>query len=145
MAANNKTRKFLIATHGALAKGISSSLDIIAGQMENVHLIQAYLDENKSIEEELKSLVGDQREEEEWVIFSDLLGGSITNQILRVALRENVHVVAGFNLPVVLDILLADAESPLEAVIEQAIINAREQLVYVNKLINQKKGEGSYD
>ena len=140
MAANSKIRKFLIATHGALAKGIGSSLEIIAGQMENVYFIQAYLDENKSIEEELKELVGDQREEEEWVIFSDLLGGSITNQILRVTLRENVHVVAGFNLPVVLEILLADMESPLEAVIEQAIQNAREQLVYVNKLINQKKG-----
>jgi len=145
MAATHKTRKFLIATHGALAKGISSSLDIIAGSMENVHLIQAYLDENKSIEEELKSLLGELREDEEWVIFSDLLGGSITNQILRVALRENVHVVAGFNLPVVLEVLLADAETPMKVVIEQAIINAREQLVYVNKLINQKKGEGSDD
>jgi fructoselysine and glucoselysine-specific PTS system IIA component len=113
--------------------------------MENVHLIQAYLDENKSIEEELQGLLGEQRDEEEWVVFSDLLGGSITNQILRVALRENVHVVAGFNLPVVLDILLADTETPVETVIEQAISNAREQLVYVNKLINQKKGEGSDD
>ncbi|HTI10946.1 MAG TPA: hypothetical protein VL832_20390 [Puia sp.] len=145
MAATSKTRKFLIATHGALANGIRSSLDIIAGHMENVHLIQAYLDENKSIEEELQGLLGEQRDEEEWVVFSDLLGGSITNQILRVALRENVHVVAGFNLPVVLDILLADTETPVETVIEQAISNAREQLVYVNKLINQKKGEGSDD
>jgi fructoselysine and glucoselysine-specific PTS system IIA component len=145
MATTRKTRKFLIATHGAFAKGISSSLEIIIGPLENVHLIQAYIDENKGIEEELTALLGNAREDEEWVIFSDLLGGSITNQILQVALRENVHVVAGFNLPVLLDVLLADTESPVEEVIEQALINAREQLVYVNKLINQKKGEGADD
>ncbi|HEX9511168.1 MAG TPA: hypothetical protein VF939_11850 [Puia sp.] len=145
MATTGKTRKFLIATHGAFAKGISSSLELIIGPMENVHLIQAYIDENKSIEEELTSLLGNAGEDDEWVIFSDLLGGSITNQILQVALRENVHLVAGFNLPVLLDVFLADADSPVSAVIEQAIINAREQLVYVNKLINQKKKDGSDD
>lgn len=140
------TRKFLIATHGAFAKGIRSSLDIIAGPMVHVYLIQAYLEENKPIEKDLIDLLGSEyRAEEEWMIFSDLLGGSITNQILQVALRKNVHVVAGFNLPVLLDVLLADTDTPVEEVIEQAIINAKEQLVYVNKLINQKKGEGSDD
>lgn len=145
MATIPRIRKFLIATHGAFAKGIGSSLDIIIGPMENVHLIQAYLDENKSIEAELTGLLHHAGEEEEWVIFSDLLGGSITNQILQVALRENVHVVAGFNLPVLLEVLLADTDRPVEEVIEQAILTAREQLVYVNKLINQKKGEGADD
>ena len=91
-----KNRKFLIATHGAFAKGVGSSLDIIIGPMENVYLIQAYIDENKSIESELTGLLNNAGPETEWVIFSDLLGGSITNQILQVALRENVHVVAGF-------------------------------------------------
>jgi hypothetical protein len=39
-----KTRKYLIATHGSFAKGIKSSLDIIIGPMDNVFLIEAYLD-----------------------------------------------------------------------------------------------------
>ena len=140
-----KTRKFLIATHGAFAKGVSSSLELIIGSLENIYLIQAYIDENKSIEEEVIRLLADTGKDEEWVIFSDLLGGSITNQILQVAPRENVHIVAGFNLPVLLEVLLADTESPVEQVIEQAIVNAREQLVYVNKLITQKKGKDADD
>ena len=60
-----KTRKFLIATHGAFAKGIKSSLDIIVGEMDNVFLIQAYLDESKSVEEGLcRCLLGD-----DWMVF----------------------------------------------------------------------------
>ena len=145
METAGKTRKFLIATHGSFAKGISSSLDIIIGHMENVHLIQAYIDENKTIEAELAALMENNCENDEWVIFSDLMGGSITNQILQHTVGENVHVVAGFNLPVLIEVLMADTDSPIGEVIEQAILNAKEQLVYVTKLINQKKGEASDD
>jgi fructoselysine/glucoselysine PTS system EIIA component len=139
------TRKFLIATHGSFAKGIKSSLDIIIGQVDNVFLIEAYLNENKTIEEELESILKDVSDKEELIIFSDLLGGSITNQAIRFALKENVHVVSGFNLPLLIDVLLADTETPIAEVIETAIDNARNQIVYVNKLLNSKKEENSDD
>ena len=135
------TRKFLIATHGAFAKGIKSSLDIIIGPMENVFTLQAYIDENKPIEADLAGIMGNIQPGEEWVIFSDLLGGSITNQVLQHTAGRNVHIVAGFNLPVLIDVLMADMDSPAAEVIEQAIIQAKEQLVYVNQLINQRKSE----
>jgi len=135
------TRKFLIATHGAFAKGIKSSLDIIIGPMENVFTLQAYIDENKPIEADLAGIMGNIQPGEEWVIFSDLLGGSITNQVLQHTVGRNVHIVAGFNLPVLIDVLMADMDSPAAEVIEQAIIQAKEQLVYVNQLINQRKSE----
>ena len=130
-----KTRKFLIATHGAFAKGIKSSLDIIVGEMDNVFLIQAYLDESKSVEEELASVLETITDTEELIIFTDLLGGSVNNIMLRNALRENVHIVSGFNLPLLIEVLLGDADNPVIEVIENAISNAKEQMVYVNKLI----------
>ncbi len=76
-------RKFLIATHGAFSKGIHSSLDIIIGPAENVSLIQAYLNGNKSIEADLQKVLEQVHPEDELIIFSDLLGGSVNNQILR--------------------------------------------------------------
>jgi mannose/fructose-specific phosphotransferase system component IIA len=130
-----KTRKFLIATHGAFAKGIKSSLDIIIGEMDNVFLIQAYLDEHKSVEEELVSVLETITDADELIIFTDLLGGSVNNIMLRNALRENVHIVSGFNLPLLIEVLLGDADSPVIEVIENAISNAKEQMVYVNRLI----------
>jgi fructoselysine/glucoselysine PTS system EIIA component len=140
-----KTRKFLIATHGSFAKGIKSSLDIIIGEVAHVFLIEAYLNENKPIEEELQAVLAKVSDNEELIIFSDLLGGSITNQAIRFALKENVHVVSGFNLPLLIDVLLADAETPVAEVIETAIDNARNQIVYVNKLIQSKKAENTDD
>ena len=136
-----KTRKFLIATHGAFAKGIKSSLDIIVGEMDNIFLIQAYLDESKSVEEELASVLETITGADELIIFADLLGGSVNNIMLRNALRENVHIVSGLNLPLLIEVLLGDADSPITEVIENAISNAKEQMVYVNKLITLTNNE----
>ena len=130
------TRKFLIATHGTFAAGIKSSLDIIIGAMDNVFLIQAYVDENKSIEAEINEIIAQVADNDELVVFADILGGSVTNMLLQHALRHNVHIVSGFNLPLVIEIMMADANDPIEEVIASAIENAKEQMVYVNKLIS---------
>jgi fructoselysine and glucoselysine-specific PTS system IIA component len=137
-------RKFLIATHGTFAKGAQSSLDIIIGSMENVFLIQAYVEESKGIEEELALIMENVSDEDELVAFTDLLGGSVTSQILRNALKPNVHVVSGFNLPLLVEILLADTEDPVTEVITNAIIAAKEQIVYVNELLTPKE-EADFD
>lgn len=132
-------RKFLIAAHGSFSSGIKSSLDIIIGKTENVFIIDAYVNGNKSIEDELNAILGNVQADDELIVFSDLMGGSITNQILRSGLRENVHVVSGMNLPLLIDIMLADADTPVKDVIENAISIAREQVVYVNTIINKEK------
>ena len=131
-------RKFLIAAHGSFSSGIKSSLEIIIGKVENVFVIDAYVDGNKSIEDEFNTILTNVQVEDELVVFSDLMGGSITNQILRNGLRENVHVVTGMNLPLLLDVILADADTPVTDVIENAISIAREQVVSVNKIINKE-------
>ena len=135
MADSTKTRKFLIATHGTFAKGLKSSLDVIAGVQENVFFIQAYLDNVDDIKDELETLLKNKGPQEEWVIFTDLLGGSITNQVVRYVSGEYVHIIAGVNLPLLLELVLTDPVIPVEAVVEDILAKAREQMVYVNKLL----------
>jgi fructoselysine and glucoselysine-specific PTS system IIA component len=135
MADSTRTRKFLIATHGTLANGLKSSLDVIAGPQDNVFFIQAYLDNIDSIQGELETLLKNRDPHEEWIIFTDLLGGSITNQVVRFASGEYVHIIAGVNMPLLLELVLSDPAIPVEAVIEDILTKAREQMVYVNKLL----------
>jgi len=130
-----KTRKFLIVSHGGLARGIRSSLELIAGTMDEVYVLEAYVEENKPIEEELSLLFAE--EEVEWVVFSDLLGGSVTNQVVRLGKDKAVHIVAGFNLPLVIEVVLSDPGLPVAEILGEAIGRAREQLVYVNPLLTQ--------
>ena len=145
MDKSDKVRKFLIASHGTLAAGIKSSLEIITGQMEHVFLIQAYVDEHTLVETEIKNIMEQIGEHDELIIFSDILGGSVTNQILQHALRPGVHIVSGFNLPLIIDVMLADAIVPIEEVINTALDNAKEQMVYVNKLLTTQNKESGND
>jgi fructoselysine and glucoselysine-specific PTS system IIA component len=141
----NITRKFLIATHGQFARGVKSSLDIIIGQTENLFLIEAYVEENKGIESEMDAILENIGERDELIIFTDLLGGSITNQVLRSTQSRNVHVVSGFNLALLIEVLMADADKPASEVIESAIANAREQMAYVNKLMTSDTDDQAYE
>jgi len=138
-------RKFLIATHGNLATGVKSTLDIIIGQTENVFLIEAYVKENKGIESDLAALLKTLGKNDELIIFTDLLGGSITNQAVRFTQSRNVHIVSGFNLALLIEVLMADVGTPAEEVIESAIQNAKEQIVYVTKLMTSNQNENSDD
>src|ERR1700750_1208256 len=98
-----KTQKFLIVSHGSLAGGFRSALELITGAAGDVVVIDAYVDENKPVEEELARTLERAGEEEEWVVFTDPLGGSITTQVLRVMAelpgRDAIHIVAEVNLP----------------------------------------------
>jgi fructoselysine and glucoselysine-specific PTS system IIA component len=128
-------RKYLIATHGSFAAGILSSLEMIAGKNENISTLEAYTDGNKSIDGQIDSFIEKLESSDELIIFTDLMGGSITNQLLKYILRKNTYIVSGVNLPLLLDITLAETDIPASEVIESAIENAREQILFVNKLI----------
>ena len=111
---------------------------MIIGETDNVFLLQAYLDDNISVEDELAAVLTHITAEDELVIFTDLLGGSVNNIMIREALKPNVHIVSGFNLPLLIEIIMGDAGTPVIEIIEEAIANAKEQMVYVNKLITQQ-------
>ncbi|MBS1660384.1 MAG: hypothetical protein JST68_04965 [Bacteroidetes bacterium] len=153
-----KLRKFLIVSHGGLARGMKSSVELIAGEVGGLVVLGAYEEENKSIEEELERLFGEGGDERfvggasgdegsvgrgmvEWVVFTDLLGGSVTNQVLRAGKDRPVHVVAGVNLPLVVEVVLSDPGTPIEEILEEAVSRAREQLVYVNPLLTQPNND----
>jgi mannose/fructose-specific phosphotransferase system component IIA len=138
-------RKFLIATHGQFARGIRSSLEIIIGQTDNLFLIEAYVEGNKGIEPEMEAILENVGEVDELIVFTDLLGGSITNQVLRSTQNRNVHVVSGFNLALLIEVLMAGADIPAPEVIESAIANAKEQMAYVNKLMTSHNDDQAYE
>ena len=134
-------RKFLIATHGSFAAGIKSSLEMIIGSTENLYVIQAYTEGNKDITDELDVIMQKVGDDDELIIFTDLAGGSITNQVIQTALKKNVYIIAGVNLPLLLDIVLSDPEVPVNEIIESGISNARDQIVFVNKMIGLRREE----
>lgn len=119
--------KILIASHGHLASGIQSSLEILTGMGNKVTVIDAYVDDHdyvpdiKKFIEELDGQTG--------IIFTDLFGGSVNQKVmLEVANQENVYVITGMNLPIVLSVVLEN-EVINKTKLEELIAASQVQLV----------------
>ena len=121
-------KKILIATHGYLASGYLSSIELLAGTTEGITVINAYVEEN-DFDQELMKFVDGVTENDQIFVFTDLFGGSVNQKVTRTFLEQSssATVIAGFNLPIVLEILLATDELT-ETRIQEMVKKCREEL-----------------
>lgn len=104
-------RKFLIASHGRMASGIASSLQILLGTTEGVTVIDAYLDASR-VEDHVDAFHASLQPEDQAVLLSDLVGGSVNQVLYRYLDRPDTFLIAGVNLALVLE-LAAGSTEPL--------------------------------
>lgn len=128
-------RKFLLAGHGRFASGLKSALDVIAGETDRVFVIDAYVEDNTAIEQEVREFRNTLRPGDELIVLTDLMGGSITNQVLRSVELDATVVLSGVNFPLLIDLVMSDPDIPTAEVVASALNTAREQLVHVNTLL----------
>lgn len=126
-------RKFLMVSHGELSKGMSSMLEIIMGELSNIEFYGAYCDNSQSLNEVLESKVSEMQENDELIIVSDIFGGSVNNEVLSF-MDDDVHLIAGMNANLLLSLLTASPEEPIEKLIERSVIEARQGIIYCNDL-----------
>ena len=127
--------KILIASHGTLAKGMKCSLELIMGKQEEVKTFCAYLDGETSIEARVKAFMENIKEGEEWVVVTDLLGGSVNNEFMKYIHRPDIHLLTGMNLALLL-VLTELKDASAEVAIEEALNAAREGAVNCRKLLD---------
>ncbi|MED4852619.1 hypothetical protein P9386_12395 [Caldifermentibacillus hisashii] len=122
-------RKIIVATHGELSKGIVHTLGVIIGE-EITHSIDTYSllpgeDVNDIAESIEKEITSAKEKNLDYVILTDIAGGSVHNTLLRLVSYPNVWVITGVNLIMLLDIILSDSNNSTQTVLEKALENAR--------------------
>lgn len=123
-------RKIIIASHGKLAEGFVSTVKFFAGE-QNISFICAYVD-NRSLEDKITSILNDIKEDDELIVFTDLLGGSVNRAFLSYLNREHTHIIAGTNLAVILEIISKQEQYLTQKEVEDMVVEAQKQLVYMN-------------
>jgi mannose/fructose-specific phosphotransferase system component IIA len=134
--------RIILVSHGRLALGMQDTIQFIMGEVPNLTAYAAYVDRNETeyvygIEAELQ-----QHPEEKFVICTDVLGGSVNTTMIQL-LKDyhNVELIAGMNLPLVLQ-LLAQNDIEDEGSLKHIIQSAQAALVDVNALlVKQQSGE----
>ena len=126
-------RRFLIATHSTLAEGFTNTLMFFAGDGIDVTYINAYID-GKPIDEKINSFFSTLNDKDELIVLTDLLAGSVNQNLYKYISREHTHILTGINLALALSLVLESANDYLtKERINQLVNSSRENIVYMNE------------
>ncbi|WP_262393574.1 PTS sugar transporter subunit IIA [Sporolactobacillus inulinus] len=84
-------------------------------------------------------------EDDEAIIFTDLLGGSVNQKVTLCAQKHHAFIIAGFNLPIILEVLFLP-EPITKEVLNQKIETCRQAMVLVEpeKLATNEDSEEDF-
>ena len=111
--------KIFLSSHGHMASGIKSSLDILIGNTDKITVFDAYVDE-KNVQDVLDNFYKTVSEGDEVLLLSDLYGGSVNQVMFTYLNRPNTRLVSGVNLALVLELAIKEtiSDSELEELVE---------------------------
>ncbi|MFB8725369.1 PTS sugar transporter subunit IIA [Enterococcus casseliflavus] len=123
-------RKVLVASHGKFASGIANSLTLFLGESANIATIDAYVEgEVKNYESDIKTFITSIGKNEEGLIFTDILGGSVNQKVVQFAQgKENIFIISNMNLPIMINLILS-AEALTNETINRLIKESQVRLI----------------
>lgn len=115
------TERFILTSHGSLAAGMKSAIEMICGDDDRIESydLDSYLEPSRileAVEEEVT-----RQPENQFYIFTDLLGGSVHNCLLPLAMHENALLISGMHLGLVLSVMLDQENAAMIEKAEKAI------------------------
>ncbi|WP_181294622.1 PTS sugar transporter subunit IIA [Heyndrickxia sporothermodurans] len=126
-------KAIILVSHGNLAAEMKSSAEMIVGKQDNLYALP--MNEKEDLESYTRQIVeciNHTLETYTEIIFlADILGGtpcnSVTSQLIK---HQNIHLIAGFNLSLVIEMCMQNENIPA------VISNAQQYITYVNDRIN---------
>lgn len=122
-------KKYFISSHGHLASGVLSSLEILFGNTDGVTVFDAYLDE-RTVEGEVEKFLSETNDSDQVILLSDVYGGSVNSILYRYLQRDNTILITGFNLSLLLELMvsLMDEEDLSIEKIDAMIAESRQMM-----------------
>ena len=86
-------KKIIFASHYTFAKGLKDTIEYIIPNAPKIIAISAYLD-NKPIEDEIKDVMDTMDPNDEVVVFTDLMSGSVNQQFVPYVKKNNIYLIS---------------------------------------------------
>lgn len=131
--------QILLISHGGFASGARQATELILGAQPNLHVVE--LDGEKGIavfKQELRDkITALSTAESNIIILSDLKSGSPYNSAMEVIvsnnLWDNITLLSGMNLNLMLEITMAIDENHTPASLNEIITTARDGIYHLQK------------
>ena len=126
----------ILISHGHFAEYAMKSAEMIVGKQENYKIISVTDDKDlENVLAEIRDAYKKLKDEREVIVLADIFGGTPCNAGSRMILDGcDITVYTGFNLPVLLELLLnrelptEEIKDKLEEVYKNAFININDKL-----------------
>lgn len=125
---------FVLTGHGRFSNGLKSAIDMVAGEQPAFTIVPFDGAEAGAYAGNLREAVVAMRNDCDGVIvFVDLLGGTPFNQAMLLTKDiDNVQVVAGTNLPMLIELIMTrNDSSTVDELVEKAIQVGRDGVVHM--------------
>lgn len=138
-------RYFLIASHGTFADGILNSVELITGKHNNIWTINAYINENEDIKDQITNAINSITLDDELVVVTDIFGGSVNNEFMKLLNDKRIHLVAGLNLPLLIELVtMNEVEKDTVKLVKTALCNAKSSIKYCNLELRKEEADDDF-
>lgn len=128
-------RKILLASHGTLADSMLCSIEMIMGRQERIRTMCAYLNGENEISLRVERFMKERSAEDEWIVVTDLFGGSVNNEFMAYAQSGEICLLSGMNLAMLLT-LTENLDNPdRESMLQDVLSAAQEGCVDCSALV----------
>jgi fructoselysine and glucoselysine-specific PTS system IIA component len=127
-------RKIVLVSHGPLAAGMKEAVRMVTGESENILAFGLQPGNHPdAITEDVRHIIASDTAETEYIIITDFLGGSMANSIAKLCEMDNVFIVSGMNISLVIELALGDISIPAEELIRTTIQRAKDSIMLLDK------------
>lgn len=135
----------ILASHGGMSAGLKDTLELILGELPNVHAVATTRDEVEPITVVTRRLLEHFDPADKVYILTDVIGGSVNNDMMTLlADYPDLTVICGTNVCLALN--LASSEDPVsEEELEDFLAQARSQIVNCGALLGTLSQEEDDD
>lgn len=130
----------VLVTHGNFGKELIKSAELILGKLQDIYSISLLEGEDPlELATELKTVLS--ADVNRFLVMTDLFGGSPSNVASRFALQENVSVISGVNLPMLIEAEMARMQGNTNELTEQLIQSASEGIKDIKKIMQERQAD----
>ena len=114
--------QIILASHGGLAAGAKDTLEMVLGDVSNVHVVSLARDDKEPITNKVEAMIATFNAGDTVYVLTDMLGSSVNNSMVELSKNgTKFTVVSGFNIPLALT--LAMSPVPVKGAELAALIN----------------------
>ena len=126
--------QIIFASHGELSKGLKNSVSMIVGDLSSdVETFSLFPGQNpRDYYQQLLKRV--QETDEQFIILTDIKGGSVHTALMPLTQMDNVILLSGMNLVMALDVLLRYKNNIEQSDFDELLHSAKSGITLMNSI-----------